>query len=1205
MRLKSLELQGFKSFPDKTTLYFDDGATVIVGPNGSGKSNITDAMRWVLGELSSKNIRGSKMEDVIFIGTEVRKPMSFAEVSVTFDNTSEEGRLNSPYDTITVTRRYYRAGESEYLINRNPVRLRDIYELFMNTGVGREGYSIIGQGRIAEIISKKSEDRRNIFEEAAGIAKYRYKKEETERKLKQTQENMDRAYDIFSELARRVGPLEREAEKAKKYAELYENKKVADVSLWIYDSQKMRKDIEKLSSDIKISAHELEMIEESLNQLEAQETALFEKAQEVDREDKRVYADIISCRNTIGELDGELKVMETNVLHAKNSSNEQIEEIERVKAKKELYLTEIQDKEKAYDEVNKLLENANNSLNSLKKSLEELEAKRKNVSEELQNLFNLQKTLEGDKNEINVRLSVLENSQFSGDERIGEIKQDIDKYRDQLDGLTEKSEKIGKTLSQYEDALNKLQESLDSINSEFEEKSEKYEELKEEMNTLKSKQLALRERIKALTSMEELFEGYSKSVGFVMNAYKNNEISGAKKVYGPISTLVSVPDDYITAIETALGAGLQHIVVDDENTAKACISILKQNKAGRATFYPVSSVAPQQPTVEMQNAKKYDGYIGVADELIKFDSKFKDIFSSLLGRTLVFDNLDNATEMAKDQKYRVRVVTLDGQQISVGGSFTGGSAKHEGTMLSRTSDIKKMEDEEKEISVKLDEIKKQGQAVAERLRELTSKRSSEKQQYDVYDTLHRAEKTEYDSVAAQIKIAKELIEGLESDTQKLFDEDTKNKNEFVSLKEKKIEIDDEIAKTSEKRIDLDIEKGEMDEKIENINTSINNCMINIAEIKKDVESAIASILDTQSRLNEVEKDIEEKNEKMRLYNDAVTSSAEKTALNREAREKAEQRLNGLEKEKETISNARDAIEQKRNELSKKNKEVSAKKEVVVRSHTMSEGKLEQLSNDYDKMTAKLLEDYGLTYSTAIALNYPVVDETNRKEFVQIALECKNKIKSLGGVNPNAIEEYKEVKERYDYMNAQISDLNNSKEDLLKIITDLEVEMKKSFVDAFNAINENFNSVFKELFGGGHAELSLTDENDVLNCGIEIKAAPPGKVIKSLMLLSGGEQAFVAIALLFAILKVNPTPFCVFDEIEAALDEVNVNRFGQYIKRYSKQTQFIIITHRRGTMEIADRLYGVTMPQKGISKVLTMDVNDVGKERILSTSNNAK
>ena len=328
-------------------------------------------------------------------------------------------------------------------------------------------------------------------------------------------------------------------------------------------------------------------------------------------------------------------------------------------------------------------------------------------------------------------------------------------------------------------------------------------------------------------------------------------------------------------------------------------------------------------------------------------------------------------------------------------------------------------------------------------------------------------------------------------------------------------------------------------------------------------------------------------------------------LNREAREKAEQRLNGLEKEKETISNARDAIEQKRNELSKKNKEVSAKKEVVVRSHTMSEGKLEQLSNDYDKMTAKLLEDYGLTYSTAIALNYPVVDETNRKEFVQIALECKNKIKSLGGVNPNAIEEYKEVKERYDYMNAQISDLNNSKEDLLKIITDLEVEMKKSFVDAFNAINENFNSVFKELFGGGHAELSLTDENDVLNCGIEIKAAPPGKVIKSLMLLSGGEQAFVAIALLFAILKVNPTPFCVFDEIEAALDEVNVNRFGQYIKRYSKQTQFIIITHRRGTMEIADRLYGVTMPQKGISKVLTMDVNDVGKERILSTSNNAK
>lgn len=1205
MRLKSLELQGFKSFPDKTTLYFDDGATVIVGPNGSGKSNITDAMRWVLGELSSKNIRGSKMEDVIFIGTEVRKPMSYAEVSVTFDNSSEEGRLNSPYDTITVTRRYYRAGESEYLINRNPVRLRDIYELFMNTGVGREGYSIIGQGRIAEIISKKSEDRRNIFEEAAGIAKYRYKKEEAERKLKQTQENMDRVNDIFVELENRVVPLEKDAEKARKYAELYEKKKVADVSLWIYDSQKMRKDIEKLGNDYKLSTHELEMIDDAVSQLDAQEAELYEKAQEIEREDRRIYEEITSCRTTLSNLDSELKVMETNVFHAQASSGEEIEKLERMQTKKRLCVADIEEKSKAYDEINKRLEENKAELEALKARLSTAEELKTATANEIDRLFELQKRLEQEKNEINIRLSVLENSQSTGDERIAEINDDINKYRESLDSLTEKAESISKTMAGYEECLNTLQESLDKTNKAIEEKTIRYDELKEEMNVLKSNQLALRERINALTAMEELFEGYSRSVGFVMNSYKNGEISGAKTVYGPISTLISSPKEYITAIETALGAGLQHIVVDNEDTAKACIAALKENKAGRATFYPISSVSGQAPTVEMQNAKKCKGYVGVANELIKFDNIFTDIFSSLLGRTLVFDNIDNATEMAKEQKYRVKVVTLDGQQINVGGSFTGGSVKHEGSMLSRSSDIKRLEEEEKETLSRLDEVKKEGQGLAEILRELTNKKNTDKQQFDLYDTLCRAEKTEYDSLVAQIQVNKDLVESLESDTKKLSDEDEKNKSEFVTLKQKKIQIDTEIEEIGSKRIELDVKKYEQAEDVEEINGLINNNLIKSAEIKKDIEMSVAAIADAETRLKEIEEEISENQARMEQFKLQVSTSAEKTEQNRALYAEAEKRLKKFEAEREALIVSRDKIQSKRNELSRKSKEILATKENVVRSHTMCESKLEQLNIDYEKMTAKLYDDYGLTYSTAVELNYPVVDEHNRKEVAQVAIDCKNKIRVLGAVNPNAIEEYKEVKERYDYMSAQITDLTKSKDDLLKIIDELETEMKKSFIDAFNAINENFNSVFKELFGGGHAELSLTDENDVLNCGIEIKAAPPGKVIKSLMLLSGGEQAFVAIALLFAILKVNPTPFCVFDEIEAALDDVNVTRFGQYIKRYSNQTQFIIITHRRGTMEIADRLYGVTMPQKGISKVLTMDVNDVGKDRILSASNNAK
>lgn len=1202
MRLKSLELQGFKSFPDKTTLYFDDGATVIVGPNGSGKSNITDAMRWVLGELSSKNIRGSKMEDVIFIGTEIRKPMSFAEVSVTFDNTSEEGKLNSPYDTITVTRRYYRAGESEYLINRNPVRLRDITELFRDTGVGREGYSIIGQGRIAEIVSKKSEDRRNIFEEAAGIAKIRAKKEESERKLAQTQDNMERVYDIFNELAMRVGPLERDAEKAKKYLDLYEKKKVAEVSLWIYESQKTKQDIQNLNDTYKLSQHELEMTDNSIKQIEAQDSALYEKLLETRKETERVYYEIKNCNNTISELNSALNVMENNVQHAKFTSNAQIEELERLQAKKELCESELKEKQASYDTVNQTLANAISEQESLKKEFDALISKKEDAEKELERLFAEQKSLENQLSEIVVRLSVLENSQFTGDERKESIKGDIEKYNSSLDELSSNLDEIVKVLAKYEEAISKLEASVAALDEEIEAKTARYDELKDEMNVLKSQELALRERINALTSMEELFEGYAKSVGFVMNAYKNNEIDNVGKVYGPVSTLLSVDSKYVTAIETALGAALQHIVVDNENTAKACIHALKENKVGRATFYPVSSVNGQTATIEMDNAKKYKGYIGVADELLACNDEFKKIFSSLLGRTLIFDNLDNATEMAKDQKYRVKVVTLDGQVINAGGSFTGGSVKHENTVLSRSNTIKKLEDEEKEVQQKLAKIRQEGQKLGEELRALTSKRLGEKQQLDLTDALYREEKPKYDTIVAQININRDIVDGLESDNKKLSDEDVKNQNEFVSLKQQKEDISAKIEEITTTRIDLDVKKYEFVEESEKVQEKINNGLVKIAEIKKDIEAAILATLETTRKLEEVLADIDSRKEKMEELNKEVSSSAEKSAENRKLYEDAKKRLENLEDEHKKLLDQATEIERKRNELSQKNKDISAKKETVLRAYTMSESKLEHLNSEFDKMVEKIRVDYDLTYSTAVALGYPEVNEKNHKQVAQEAQEYRNKLRGLGHVNPNAIDEYKEVKERYDYYNGHLTDLNKAKEDLQEELKTLETEMSKKFVTAFNAINENFNSVFKELFGGGHAELSLTDENDVLNCGIEIKAAPPGKVIKSLMLLSGGEQSFVAIALLFAILKVNPTPFCIFDEVEAALDDVNVARFGQYIKRYSKQTQFIVITHRRGTMEIADRLYGVTMPQKGISKVLTMDVNDVGKDRILRENN---
>ena len=1198
MRLKSLELQGFKSFPDKTTLYFDDGATVIVGPNGSGKSNITDAMRWVLGELSTKTLRGSKMEDVIFIGTEVRKPMSYAEVSVTFDNSSEEGRINSPYDTITVTRRYFRAGESEYMINKNPVRLRDIHELFMNTGVGREGYSIIGQGRIAEIISKKSEDRRNIFEEAAGIAKCRYQKEDAERKLKATQDNMERVYDIYNEYANRIGPLKAAADKAIKYHELYEKRKEAEVSLWIYDSQKTKSDIEKQGQVFQLSEEELGQTDESIQRIEAQDSTLYEKIIEARKESENILTQINSCATTINTLDKELSLMENDVEHAKISSKAQIEELEKINAKKELCQNEIKEKEENYEKINGLLSSLKLQKQELVEKSETLKEKTTKDEEEIERLFQEIKKLETTNNEIVVKLSVLENSQFNGDERKEEINNDLIKYRNEFDELSDKADEQAKVLAKYEATINELEEKLTNINIDIDEKTEKYEALKEEMNILKSKQLALRERINALTAMEELFEGYAKSVGFIMNAYKSNKIENCGTVYGPVSTLISVSDEYISAIETALGAGLQHIVVDNENTAKTCIKALKDNKAGRATFYPISSVSGQAPTQEMLNAKKYKGYIGVADALIKFDPKFEKIFSSLLGRTVVFDNIDNATEMAKEQKYKIKVVTLDGQIINVGGSFTGGSVKQEGTMLSRSVDIKRMEEEEAELIAKIEDIKAIGQKLGESLRELTSIRLADKQQYDLTDTIYRDEKTEYDSLIVKMEFSKNQIEGLEDSTKRLFDEEEKNKNELKSLKQQQIDIKEQISNISEIRLNLDIEKGESENENEELQRKIVNLEIEITGVNKDIEAAVAAILNANERLNEINNDILDRNNKMKEFNEAVSSSGEKKANNRKLYKEAQERQLNLQCNRDDLIEQIASLEQKRTELNKSYKELVSKKELVIRSNSESKSHLEQLKLQFDNMVDKLYQDYGLTYSTAVELGYPPVTSENRKEIHAIATECRNKLRALGHVNPNAMDEYKEVKEKYDYYNTQLLDLKTAKDDLTEIITDMETKMKETFIQAFRAINENFNIVFKELFGGGHAELSLEDENDILNCGIEIKAAPPGKVIKSLMLLSGGEQAFVAIALLFAILKVNPTPFCIFDEIEAALDDVNVARFGQYVKRYSNQTQFIIITHRRGTMEIADRLYGVTMPQKGISKVLTMDVNDVGKDNIL-------
>ena len=698
MYLKALELHGFKSFPDKTVLTFNPGSTIIVGPNGSGKSNITDAMRWVLGELSSKNIRGTKMEDVIFVGADGHRPMSFAEVSVTFDDSEEPRKLNCPYEEVTVTRRYYRAGESEYFINRKPCRLKDINELFMNTGIGREGYSIVGQGKIAEIISKKSEDRRGIFEETAGITKFRYKKNEAQKKLNETEENMTRILDIFTEIESRIGPLERDAIKARKYLELYDEKKQLDVSLWLLDVEKIRVEVDKVSADCRLSAHELEMAEDKGTQLESKYERLFEASQENKQKSAQLYDEIKRITDEIHNAENKYRILENDILHAET----------RISSSKEAAKKNADaiDKEKQYGDSQRmrLSENSRdidaelNNIDGLQLSKTEILNSISKMEKELEEAFNVQKEYEAEVADLNVRYEVLRASINDQSEREVSVRADIEKYEAKLSEIVREAEDCAKSVETYENALKKSDEAVAECDKRMLSLSDKIENVRRAHNTVSAEAEALASRISALKRMQEHFDGYNNSVKFIMKSASEGTLRG---VHGPVSSLIKVKEEYIVALETAFGAALQNIVVDNEAVAKASIAALKNAGAGRATFYPLTSITGQDRTKELVASADCKGFVGYADELLTCDSKYNNIISSIVGRIAVFDNIDNASDVARKLNWKIRIVTLDGQQINMGGSFTGGSVRRDSGMLSRTSHIDKLLSEKAELDEKV------------------------------------------------------------------------------------------------------------------------------------------------------------------------------------------------------------------------------------------------------------------------------------------------------------------------------------------------------------------------------------------------------------------------------------------------------------------------------------------------------------------------
>lgn len=1196
MYLKTLELHGFKSFPEKTVLHFNPGATVIVGPNGSGKSNITDAMRWVLGELSTKNIRGSKMEDVIFVGADGHRPMSFAEVSVTFDDSEKPRKLNCPHEEVTVTRRYYRGGESEYLINRQACRLKDIYELFMNTGIGREGYSIVGQGKIAEIISKRSEDRRGIFEETAGISKYRYKKTESQKKLTQTEENMTRVLDIFSELENRVGPLERDAQKARKYLELYEEKKQLDVSVWLYDMEKLRGDVDALGIQCRQSAHELEMAQDTETQLEAQYERMFDASQENKQASGQLYEKIREVTGQIHQLENNYRTLESEIDH-KTAMAEAADAAEQkavdAAVKEEAYAAELQTRLQENEQALEELRSEVSGLEAEKKAAAE---KKTALEENLAQALREMQEKEGALGELRVRFSVLQNSMHTQSDRRTQIDEETKRYQSKLSEIEAGLEQCRASVELYETALKKSDDEVARCDRELLALSDKAEIERKKLAELRASAEALASRIGALVRMQEHFDGYNNSVRFVMRAHTEGRLKG---IHGPVSHLIRVREEYRVALETALGANMQNIVVDDESSAKAAIYALKNANAGRATFYPLTSIQGGTRNRELLDAAGQPGFVGYADELLETREQYKQVIASIIGRIAVFDNIENGTNVARRCGWKIRIVTLDGQQINMGGSLTGGSVRKDSGMLSRGAHIDQLRQQKNAADKEVDASKALLQKLDAKITELQNYRRKEDEKAKLSEVMLRTERTQLDEHEANRGVIRNLLDQLAVDQEQLTALGARGGADLQQLEVEMQALEQQIQEIAAKRTETDIERNSWDDAMRESDERRGVLQISIAERMRDAENLQESVNASLERANAHRSQGAEQHSEAVALRSAVLQIQEQIANQGQQTETLRQELAAAEQERVRLEAGNAEYDRRLNEIRLKTKDVSAKRELLFRAHTANETKLERLNDNVDKMTSRLWDEYELTHSTAVAMDVPVLTEASRPAAASQLAEKKNAIKSLGNVNVGAIDEYSALKERYDYLKEQLEDLGASKEELEKIIQSIDAEMERMFTDAFNQINQYFGETFRELFGGGSAHLVLTDPEHVLESGVEIIAAPPGKMVKNLNLLSGGEQAFVAIALIFAMIRVNPSPFCIFDEIEAALDEVNVTRVANYVKRFSKELQIILISHRRGMMETADTLYGVTMPRRGISKVFTLDVAAVARDKTVA------
>lgn len=1179
-------MQGFKSFPDKTKITFEGGITAVVGPNGSGKSNISDAMRWVLGETSSKQLRGTgKMEDVIFGGTQGRNQMGFAAVSLYIDN-ADRG-LDVDQDEVVVTRRYYRSGESEYAINGQNVRLKDIYEMFLDTGIGRDGYSIIGQGRIAEIVGAKSNDRREIFEEASGIAKYRYRKNEAERRLAAAEENLVRLRDILAELTERVGPLEKESEKAKEFLKLSEEKKGLEITLWVDSIRRAKETLREHQRKIETAKADYEDAERRLAEVEKEGEAFFFLSRKFDAENTNLRNEMTTITEEQGRLDASIAVHNTNIAHNEERIAELLEDISEtgesaktIEQEREEHVQGIAAAKQELVTVGVRIEEVAGTLAQLLEDSQKYDEKKQNLEHEVVNLTAQQTNWRMEKlgasssiEEQEQRLTTVEGELETLEKRFAENEKEYKETTAFLEDLTQKLTAIENVKSGITYKLDGRVKQLDAAQQEAEKISRNIE--------------TMNQRIAVLTDLEQNMDGFSGSVKTVMRAGQNKRLRG---LVGPVSSILQVKSGYEIAIETALGAALQNIVVENETAAKEAMQFLKTENAGRATFLPLDTIKGRS----LDNNTQLDSAIP-ATEAVQYDGKYSNIVSSLLGRILLVDTINEASAIARKNGFRYRIVTKDGQVVNAGGSFTGGSVGRSAGLFSRKIEIdelkKKVQEQENAHTAAMQNVQKWKDETNKLRAELDGA---------------AGESTTYggDKIRAEVEVARleNAVTQSETGIKTLQAEKEKLQTNISSNRAKITKAEEEIE-VLQKRInaldeELEADDGSDVSDFSNARTALMEEQQNLAlkkfGLEKDItihENAIEQLLHRSSSEETSRAQIEQS---IALLKQQIENEQNAIATVQTKKEECATKMQEVDNRLQEVLKEKMEAEEANSEQTGKLKSIGDEKENLTKEMTRLEERKASLEQEYDNTIAKLWEEYEVTLSEAATMTVAFNNVTELRRMVN---EVRSAIKALGAVNVNAIEEFAQVSERYIFLKEQVADVETSKAELENLISGLKTEMEVIFRNSFAEINKNFGEVFVELFGGGSARLSLTDDQNILECGIDIEVAPPGKIIKSLNALSGGEQALVAISIYFAILAVNPAPFCVLDEIEAALDDVNVVRYANYLRRICDDTQFIVITHRRGTMEEADVLYGVTMQEDGVSKILRLNANEVDAQLV--------